>query len=359
MIDNTTTIFLNTSQVYGGVEKNFIVRAVELQLRGYDVHVVTGSILIFDRVKNAGINQVNYIPCSNDYDPIFFLKFFLLLKKVKASVVFLNTKRDYWRGGLPARLAGAKRIIGYWGSDYAIGNKRKLNFVFNKILSKLIVNSIELKERLLKRKFKITGDQVEVIYNGLEAFPEKELRKINLCSTLGIPANALIMGSAGRLVHHKNFQTGLLLLKDFSDMHYVLAGGGPYESDLRQHANVLGLADRFHILGDVRDLSKTTFFNEISFFASFSQDSEGLPNVLLEALYFNLPVIANSASGVNEALDNGVYGLILPNDFVDKQRAFEKFVHAGIKKNTNSREYVLKKFSKTKMIDETCRVFYR
>jgi glycosyltransferase involved in cell wall biosynthesis len=361
MSSTSSTIFLNTSKVYGGVEKNFIVRAKALQLRGYNICVVAGSQAIFDRVKEAGISNVRLIPCSNDYDPIFFFRFFLMLKKVKATVVFLNTKRDYWRGGLPARLAHIKRIIGYWGSDYAIGNKGKLNFVFNKILTKLIVNSVELKQRLLKRNFKIADERIEVIYNGIEAFPETDLHTMDLRTMLNIPGGALIMGSAGRLVNHKKFQVGLDLMKRLDrncELHYVLAGGGPYENNLRQHAIDLGVADRFHILGDVRDLSKTTFYKEISFFASFSEESEGLPNVLLEALYFNVPVIANNASGVNEALENGNYGLILPNDFVDKSEAFENFVRGGTNQKINSREYVLKKFSTTRMIDETCRVFF-
>ena len=48
-----------------------------------------------------------------------------------------------------------------------------------------------------------------------------------------------------------------------------------------------------------------------------SADSEGTPNAVLEAMAFEVPVVATDAGGTREVLRDGVDGIIVPTGRVD------------------------------------------
>lgn len=353
-------VFLNTSKLFGGVEKNFIVRAAALESKGHEIYVVAGSRLIFEHLIKANLRNVALIPCSNDYSLIFFIRFVRLLRRIKPDVVFLNTKRDFWRGGLPARMVGVPRIVGYWGSDYNVGNIRKINFVFSRILDRLIVNSHDLKRRLLRRNFPIAPEKVFVVYNGFDsAMVPAKLRPLNLRSTYKIPDDAVLLGTAGRFVACKRFELAFPMLKKLREkykVHLVIAGTGPLHSFLQDAARKAGVEDLVHFAGEVRDIYMTTFYEELDAFVFFSED-EGLANVLIETSYFNTFAFVLESPGMSEVIVDGLNGLICKdtNSFLtslDQHIADHRF------QKTTARSYVEDKFSISQMVSRTESVFF-
>jgi glycosyltransferase involved in cell wall biosynthesis len=353
-------VFLNTSKLFGGVEKNFIVRAAAMEARGHEIHVVAGSPLIYDHLKKASLRNVALIPCSNDYNFIFFFRFIRLLIKVRPDVVFLNTKRDFWRGGVPARLTRITRIVGYWGSDYNVGNLWKINFVFSHILDRLIVNSHDLKQRLLRRNFPIVAEEVFVVYNGFDsAMVPAKLKPVNLRSTYNIPSDSILLGTAGRLVGFKRFELAfpiLAKLREKHDVHLVIAGAGNKYAVLQEAARKAGVAEQVHFAGEIQEIYKTTFYEELDAFVFFSED-EGLANVLIEASYFNTFAFVLDSPGMSEVIVNGLNGIICrdTNSFLTSldqhiaDRSFQK---------TSARPYVEDKFSISQMVSRTESVFF-
>jgi glycosyltransferase involved in cell wall biosynthesis len=353
-------VFLNTSKLFGGVEKNFIVRAAALEARGHEIHIVAGSPLIYDHVKKASLKNVALIPCSNDYNLIFFFRFIRFLLKVKPDVVFLNTKRDFWRGGVPARLVGVPRIVGYWGSDYNVGNIRKINFIFSRILDRMIVNSHDLRQRLLRRNFPIDPEKVFVVYNGFDsAMVPSKLKPVDLRSTYKIPEDAVLLGTAGRLVGFKRFELAfpvLAKLREKYNVHLVIAGTGTRYAFLQDAARKAGVADHVHFAGEIREIYKTTFYDELDAFVFFSED-EGLANVLIETSYFNTFAFVLDSPGMSEVIVNGLNGMICrdTNSFITSldqhiaDRSFQK---------TSARSYVEDKFSISQMVSKTESVFF-
>lgn len=359
---SSNILFLNTSKVFGGVEKNFILRARALSDKGHHVDVVTGSRLIYDLVKNAGLKHVFLIPCGNDYDPIFFFRLLAFMIKRKPEVVFLNTKRDFWRGGLPAKLLSTKRIVGYWGSDYSVGNIPKLNFVFRNVLNVLIVNSNDLKQRLFERKFQIAPEKVRVIYNGFDCDGSSvNFKELNIRSRLGLPDDAILLGSAGRFSKHKHFDHGIDVVKALQDrhnVHYILVGEGSEISKIEQRAKELGVEDRVHILGSIPNLYRTSFYREIDIFVFFSEN-EGLPNVFIESLFFGTKVITYTVQGAKEVLSHERYGKIVERDISTFIRELEWCIqHWDRAKDVSFKDYVRQKFSVTKMVNDTEDAFF-
>jgi len=124
--------------------------------------------------------------------------------------------------------------------------------------------------------------------------------------------------TVGRLVPQKN--TALLIdafarIEKSVDEHLVIIGAGPFESQLRSQIAGYGLDAKIHLLGEISN--PQPWFKRASAFV-LSSDSEGYPNVLLEALVHNLPVISTNCDfGPRQILDNGRYGKLVKVGDVD------------------------------------------
>jgi len=89
-----------------------------------------------------------------------------------------------------------------------------------------------------------------------------------------------------------------------------------YAAELRQQAQRLGLSERVHFLGSLSQaqLAGRLLQARALVLPSFS---EGLPRVIVEAMFAGLPVVATAVSGVPEVLRTGETGWLVPPQDVD------------------------------------------
>jgi starch synthase (maltosyl-transferring) len=151
-----------------------------------------------------------------------------------------------------------------------------------------------------------------VIGNGVEVAPIAMAEPLSR-ATLGLPADARILLSLGRLDHQKGYSYLLdalpPLVREFEDLHVLLVGEGPAREELTTQIAENQLQKRVHLLGwrdDVPRLLKTA-----EVFVSSSL-WEGLPNAVLEAMAAGLPIVATSVEGSSELLGDGQMGRLVP-----------------------------------------------
>lgn len=123
--------------------------------------------------------------------------------------------------------------------------------------------------------------------------------------------------TVGRIDTEKN---PMLLIDALAELessdpgHYRLTwvGTGPLAGAVRARATELGVADRLELSGylpfgaDLLDAyRRADGFVHVSL-------TEGLPQVLVEALAFRLPIVATDVGGVRAALDDGRAGILVP-----------------------------------------------
>lgn len=125
----------------------------------------------------------------------------------------------------------------------------------------------------------------------------------------------ILIGCFGRLSFEKGQDLLLRALVEVElnkiDLRLLLLGDGPERETLQQLSKALGLADRvfFHPhSGAMRD-----FYEAIDLLVLPSR-SEGLPNVVLEALCLRVPVVATNVGSVSDVIVDGETGWIVRPD---------------------------------------------
>lgn len=126
---------------------------------------------------------------------------------------------------------------------------------------------------------------------------------------------------ASRLIAKKGLATTLRAFAHFSQSfpkaQLTLAGSGPLETELRETARALGLAERVHFAGFLDQQALRSLYGRAHLFLHPSElgpdgDQEGVPNSMLEAMASGLPVCATRHGGIPEAVEHGESGLLVP-----------------------------------------------
>jgi glycosyltransferase involved in cell wall biosynthesis len=125
--------------------------------------------------------------------------------------------------------------------------------------------------------------------------------RIHVRECLQLPIDCRVVATAGRLSPEKGVADFLLaasrVYPNFPDVRFVIFGSGALRYELEQQVKNFRLQDRVTFAGFRRDLQD--LLPGIDFLVNPSL-SEEMPNILLEAMAFGVPVIATNVGGVSE-----------------------------------------------------------
>ncbi len=223
--------------------------------------------------------------------------------------------------------------------------------------------------RYLIDSYKIPGDRAELIYQGTDVrrFTSNEERKRDSLKRYPLPENASpVLGNVGMFEERKG-QTVLLeaiskLVKDvFPDLHLILVGEGPDEQMLKDKVREMGLDNNVTFFPFTRE--PMYVFERIDILVLSSLFKEGLPNVLLEAMSMNVPVISSKMAGVPEIVKDGKTGyMVEPGNNEQLAGAISKLWsdRAAYKKiSRNGRKLMEESFDKEVQFAEFLEYFHR
>jgi glycosyltransferase involved in cell wall biosynthesis len=143
----------------------------------------------------------------------------------------------------------------------------------------------------------------------------------------------LCLLAVGRLVRKKGFDVfveacGLLhrqgvsfeaaIIGEDDDVGFNIGVG----ADLRDRIARLGLTDHVRMLGQLGQREVYDHYRGATVFCLPCRvlddgDRDGIPNVLLEAMWCGVPVVTTGVSGIPELVEDGTNGLLIPGDDPD------------------------------------------
>ncbi len=166
---------------------------------------------------------------------------------------------------------------------------------------------LERKERVPSRKIIVVPNFVDVSCRSDPSAPEKraQLERWNIAS------EAFVIGMVGRLTRAKNYPLAIDAIARLpADCHLVIAGEGDMRAEITRRIEERGVRERVHLLGELESASEFQKFFDVSLLTS---NTEGFPNVLLEAMRAARPVVATAVGGVPDLVTHGSTGLLVPD----------------------------------------------
>lgn len=219
--------------------------------------------------------------------------------------------------------------------------QKSINTFFYKRASRVISVSHASKKDIQKH-FPFLKGKVEVIPVGLEEMTpvHKDLK----------PGGKKHIVHVGGFTFEKNHE-GLLriflkVLEKEPNVHLHLVGDGPERKNIEKKIEELKLEDHITFYGFVNDPLSYISAADILVLPSII---EGLPGVILEAMYCKTPVVAYNVGGISEVL-NDETGILIPKN--DEISFTESVLHTLTKSDLNKVEKAFKMVREHYMNDQ-------
>jgi glycosyltransferase involved in cell wall biosynthesis len=213
--------------------------------------------------------------------------------------------RPFWRMKLVTTLHGWTNLSGRMPL-YAALDKFVLKYY-----QALICVSDDLQAECLR--WRVPAGRCHVIYNAIDT--DDYRRKLEILAAkrkLAAPEGGLLIGTVGRLSPEKGYD---LLIRAVHRLRTSgcgvtlwIAGDGDSRESLQRLIEELGCREYVRLVGHLAD--PKTFYEAMDIFV-LSSIREGLPNVILEAMSMETPVVATRVAGVPMLVEDGQSGLIV------------------------------------------------
>ena len=275
-----------------------------------------GKYEFYERAKADGI-KVHLIKQHFPIDPMLVLRAIRVKKQFSNNIIQTHGYKPNVIGFFLKKLLNTPWIgfaHGYTDDNRKVKVYNWIDSLVLRYADKVVAVSVSMKKLLVKKGIK--SSKIIIIRNAIdksELIPGKSVRDIR--TALRIESKQLVIGVVGRLGPEKG---QIVLLKAFRNFlqklphaKALIIGEGQERKSLVSFCKENNIADNVIFTGYINNVADYYQIMDLLVIPSFS---EGLPNVLLEAMACGIPVIASSVGGIPEVINdkNGV--LIPPGD---------------------------------------------
>lgn len=308
---NKNILFSDSCRIncWGGVEKWVITMADSLHQKGYNTFLVCRKDSIIER-KTKGLPVQTYnVNFYNSIDITSVWNIQKIIREQNIGLIICSTNLDIKLAGLAGKLAGIP-VISRQGLAL-ITDRIKYKILIKNYTTSVLTNTLSIKKQYESYKW-FPENHIQVIYNGVAARTiDSGNVKVLRQQFISAPEEKLIL-SAGRLTTQKGFsyliEAARIAQEQNRPWKFLIVGDGREKTVLEslikkyqlKNIRLIGFRDNiqdYYACADIFVLSSIT---------------EGLPNVVLEAMIHKCPVIATNINGVCEVIENKKNGWIIP-----------------------------------------------
>jgi glycosyltransferase involved in cell wall biosynthesis len=304
----------------GGPEKTILLGAQQSDPAQFVVTVCylrsadDPQFLIDQRARDLGVDYCE-IRERHPFSPAILRALRRIIDERRIDIVHAHEyKSDVLAWLLSRRAIPLATAHGWFGSDT---RRERLYYAVDKRLlasfPRVVAVSDEIKRELVR-----TGsrpDRITVIPNGIDhrRFAREPAMRAEMRRSLGIAADDLVIGAVGRLERQKRFDLAMevvvALRTPYPRIRLFIAGEGGLRAELERTRDRLELGDACVLLGHRMDVPALHHAFDVFLQAS---DEEGSPNVVLEAMALETPIVATNVGGAADIVTHEEHGLLVP-----------------------------------------------
>ena len=302
--------------------------------------------------------KLYFLPVDKKTIPERFIYLYKLVKKINPILIHSWTIHDNVYAGILGRIFNVKSVGSLRGSLYGTGFT-KLPYIFKqtalRIVDILIVNAKSLRK--------------EAIDFGL---PEKKIKYISNCVEINnesrINYEESIVCCIGNLRKNKNHSFFINIMKDVIYEVPVAKGwiiGQPVDDEpnvhieLRDEIRTHQLEGKVSLLGFQSNIIKILKKCTVLVMPS---KSEGMPNVVLEAMSIGIPVVSSNVGGLSQLIYHGKNGLLCniknKKEFADSIKLLLTQIPMNKKLGANGKKFTLARHCPSRTVDKFITFYY-
>lgn len=372
-MDHISVMHLITRLIVGGAQENTLYTAALLDPARYKVQVISGAQTgsegsLIEEARQQGIplkivpELVRQISPLKDLQAL--IKLYRLLQREPYQVLHTHSSKAGILGRLAGHLAGTPVIIhtvhGWSFHDYMSPWLQKTYILLERWMAHYTQALVAVSQKDIDKGLQAgigRPDQYHLIRSAIpiEQFDASLFDRGKIRQALGIPEQAVVIGFVGRFSPQKNPLDWVRVAKQVGqnqkDVFFLMVGDGPLRDQVEAQLLQAGIRDRTVLTGLRRDIPALLACMDMFMHTSLW---EGLPRAIVQALCIELPVLAYSADGVQEIIQNGENGYIFqPGEVKKMAEVCEHLVqHPELRKalGQRGRERVMQEFDLQKMI---------
>jgi glycosyltransferase involved in cell wall biosynthesis len=295
------------SSGFGGQEIRTLSEATWLRKYGFDVLVVAqpGSRLL-QEASRGGLPAAA-LAMGGSFDAAAFFRLRRLLRSHRVSLVHTHSSIDSWLGTLAARSLGIPVVR---TRHVSIPIRRRRALVYR--LADRVITPGEAVRRIVigagvpaSKVVSIpAGVDLDRFHSGIAG--DAVRREFQLTgNAVGLVAN--VRGSKG----HRDFLAAAqLVLRTHPETRFLIVGDGIGLDDIRRHVALTGLTGHVILTGFRDDIPEVMASLDVVVLPSTR--SEGIPQVIVQALAMAKPVVATDVGGIHEVVVDGETGILVP-----------------------------------------------
>lgn len=281
------------------------------------------DVMAADLNKIEGVKAIG-IPMKDGIEPfsdtLICIKLAKLIRSEKFDLIHAHTSKPGFFARLaafgmniplvyrPASFAFHENAPRYQAVVYALLERIAARYLTDRIM--LVCNG----ERELAEQYSVgSDDQFVIIHTGIDLYPFKiAVNRFQVREKFEIPPDVQLIGTVARLSEQKapsDFIHAAALVHDrYPQVHFLWVGDGPLEHEARSLVQSLGLQNVFHFAGYQDNIPAILI--SLDYFL-LSSHWEGFSIAILEAMAAGLPVIATRVTGADEAIVDGITGILV------------------------------------------------
>ena len=293
----------------GGAERQLAAIAPALARRGHDVHVA----YVYEGVGGVDWSGCTLHPLrSAKYDPRFYARLMLLLKRLRPDVVQTWLPHMDIAGGAAARLLGIPWVMSERSAApaYPPSLLNRMRVAAGRRAAVIVANSRGGAEYWAACG--VEPSRIEIVPNFV---PVEEIAAAPPVSDPRIADGDELLVHVGRLAPEKNLEPLLdalgLVFAARPRAKFAFCGEGPLRAPLAERVRAAGIGSRILFPGYVPNVS--SWLKRASAAVALSR-FEGHPNAVLEAMAAGVPVIVSEIPAFRAILDDASAAFVPSDD---------------------------------------------
>lgn len=311
-------LYVITKSEIGGAQTHLMEVVRYMHYAGHDVLVVTGTAgWLTNELAAIGVDYeilpdlVREINPAKDIKTINYIC--RIMEDKHPDIIHCHSSK----AGIVGRIAGAIKNVPAvftahgWAFTSGVSTAKRIIYaaiehIMLGITRKVICVS-EFDHQLAKRWFLHNYSKIVTVHNGIvdKKFISITVREYSL---------PLKLVSVARFSHQKNNMELIRAVEQINKLYsgslkLDMVGDGLLLSEAQAYVTSHKLGNDVHFLGSRTDVDD--ILNQNYIFCLIS-NYEGLPISIIEAMRAGMPIIASDVGGVNELVQDGVNGFLIP-----------------------------------------------